>query len=245
MAGTIALVGAGEYLETMAAIDAHLLERVGGPANAHVLVLPTAAGNEDPVRWANMGVGHFERLGASVEPLMVLDKASAGDPAMAQRVRHANFIYLSGGQPGYLLEVLRGSAVWEAIRELYLRGGVLAGCSAGAMVMAEVTRVRKVPGSWNPMDWNWDMGLGLVQGIGVLPHYDRFSDDRIAGVLTTAPNNVCLLGVDEHTAAVSASSAWSVMGQGRVVLWHGGNCDVFRQGDPFHLPEPRGPATML
>ncbi|MSQ09380.1 MAG: hypothetical protein EXR52_00005, partial [Dehalococcoidia bacterium] len=82
MAGTLALVGAGEFLEGMSEIDRHLMERVpDGPAR--VIILPTAAGLENTTPWIDMGVAHFSRLGAAVDYADVIDKLSADDPANA------------------------------------------------------------------------------------------------------------------------------------------------------------------
>lgn len=73
MTGTLALVGAGEFLEAMNPVDRALLERAGGQ---RVVVLPTASAPDGPGvpgRWASMGVEHFNRLGAQTEAIMALD----------------------------------------------------------------------------------------------------------------------------------------------------------------------------
>src|SRR5579863_8944164 len=136
-AGTLALVGAGEYLDEMAPVDRLLLDRVRG--SLRVVVLPTAAapdGQAVAERWARMGVEHFTRFGVYVEPAMVLTRADAESAAFALQIAAATFVYLSGGNPGYLLKTLRGSACWNAIVRVYQQGGVIAGCSAGAMALA-------------------------------------------------------------------------------------------------------------
>src|ERR1700680_4506127 len=116
-AGTVALVGAGEYLPAIAPVDTMLLECVAG--TPHVVVLPTAAAPAGPAiseRWAKMGVDHFSRLGATVEPVMLLDRVDAGKSEIVSRIAAANFVYLSGGKPRYLLETLRGTASWQAMQ---------------------------------------------------------------------------------------------------------------------------------
>ena len=119
-------------------------------------------GEEVFTRWAAMGVAHFGALGAEVEPVLVRDRAGADDPAAAQAIGEADLIYLSGGKPGYLLSVLAGSAVGRALAAAHERGAVLAGCSAGAMVLAGHAfdfRFRVAP--W-PLRWR--TGLGFVAG---------------------------------------------------------------------------------
>ena len=120
MPGPVALVGAGEFLPVMAAIDAELLATIGR-RRPRVAVLPTASwpdGEEVFMRWAALGVEHFERLGAEVEVVLVRTRADADDAAHAQAVGEADLIYLSGGKPDYLLRTLSGSAVWAARRNV-------------------------------------------------------------------------------------------------------------------------------
>src|ERR1035437_10249240 len=135
--GPVALVGAGEFLPAMAAIDAELLAS-SGRARPRVALLPTASwpdGEAVFLRWAALGVEHFEGLGAEVEVVPVRRRPDADDPAYAQAVGEADLIYLSGGKPDHLLRTLAGTAVWAAALAANARGSVLAGCSAGAMVL--------------------------------------------------------------------------------------------------------------
>jgi peptidase E len=117
MPGPIALVGAGEFLPVMADFDADLLASTGR-ARPRVAILPTASypdGEDVFQRWAAMGVAHFAGLGAEVEPVLVRDRMAAEDPGAAQALGEADLIYLSGGKPGYLLDVLRGTATGLAL----------------------------------------------------------------------------------------------------------------------------------
>ncbi len=176
MPGPVALIGAGEFLPAMADVDAGLLLATGR-ARPRVAILPTASypdGEEVFSHWAAMGVAHFGALGAEVEPVLVRDRAGADDPAAAQAIGEADLIYLSGGKPGYLLDALRGSAVGASLAAAHERGAVLAGCSAGAMVLAGQTfdlrfRVAPWPLRWRP-------GLGFVPGASVVPHYDAWPE---------------------------------------------------------------------
>ncbi len=113
--GTVALVGAGEYLPLLAAVDKLLLERVHGIPR--VVVLPTAAapdGTAVAERWAEMGVKHFSQLEVHAEAVMLLTRRDAGHAGLTAQIAAANFIYLSGGKPRYLLEVLQGTTAWQS-----------------------------------------------------------------------------------------------------------------------------------
>src|SRR5258708_38250732 len=106
MNGLIALVGAGEYLPVMNDVDRYLLDSVQVNGRApRVVCLPTAAGPEgDDViqRWSGMGMKHFQNLGADVQALRIIDRASADDPQFESALVSADLIYFSGGNPLYL-----------------------------------------------------------------------------------------------------------------------------------------------
>src|SRR5690348_3698674 len=126
--GTVALVGAGEYLPAMELVDRALLAYLDTPAR--VIVLPTASvpdGPGVPQRWTHMGVDHFTRLGAEVQPVMLLTHEDAENSALAEQIAWANFVYLSGGKPRYLLKTLQGTLAWQAILHVYESGGVVTG----------------------------------------------------------------------------------------------------------------------
>ena len=131
--GTLALVGGDEWTEGCS-FDATLLAASGG---TDVLVLPTAAAYQHPERVVLRAAEWFAPLGAQVEGLMVVDRASAEDPGMAATLARARFVYLAGGSPLHLRAVLKKSAVFDALRTAWLGGAVVAGAGAGAMVLTD------------------------------------------------------------------------------------------------------------
>ena len=235
MPGPVALVGAGEFLPAMADLDAELLASTGR-RRPRVAILPTASfpdGEDVFQHWAAMGVAHFSDLGAEVEPVLVRHRADAEDPAAAQAVGEADLVYLSGGKPAYLAEVLAGSAVGRALSAAHARGAVLAGCSAGAMVLAGHLfdpRARVVP--W-PLRWR--AGLGFVEGASVVPHYDAWPEPFTALIALQAPRGSVVLGIDEDTAVVGHDGAWQVHGRSRVTVWRGHRRDRYHTGDTFRF----------
>lgn len=219
----------------MAGFDAGLLAATG-QARPRVAILPTASypdGEAVFQRWASMGVAHFGALGAEVEPVLVRDRSEADDPAAAQALGEADLIYLSGGKPGHLIRALDGSAVGRAILDAHTRGAILAGCSAGAMVLAGYAfdfRVRLLP-------WllHWRDGLGFVPGASVVPHYNAWPEPVCAFIALQAPRGSIVLGIDEGTAVVGRDGAWQVHGQSRVTVWRGRHRDRYRAGESFRL----------
>ncbi len=242
--GAIALVGSGEYLEQMREVDRFLLGTLN-PARGRVALLPTASGLElgMPDRWNTMGVEHFRGLGVEVTPVGLINRADAQDPQVLAALAGANFYYFSGGNPEYLLETLRDTPAWDTIFSAYRQGAVLAGCSAGAMMLGSYTlSVRSVMRGQEPQ---WVPSMAVVPGIVVMPHFDRVADfagqEMFHAILASAPEQALLIGVDEDTALIRAhfgdELGWRVLGRQTVsVFGAGGERTIYRAGE--HVPLP-------
>lgn len=235
MPGSLALVGAGEFLPGMAAFDRDVLASIGR-ARPRVAILPTASAPDGEAvfrRWADMGVDHFAALGAEVEPVLVRSREDADDDGAVQAVGEADLIYLSGGKPGHLRRVLGGTRLGAALWNAHVRGAVLAGCSAGAMVLAaSQPEFRR---GMLPWPLRWADGLGFVHAAAVLPHYDSWPEPIVALMALQAPPGTVVLGIDEDTALFGRDGAWQVHGRARVTVWRGRHRERFRRGEAFRL----------
>jgi cyanophycinase len=224
----------------MAEFDAGLLAATGR-SRPRVVILPTAAAPDGEAtfrRWADMGVEHFSALGAEVEPVLVRTASEGYDAAALQAIGEADLIYLSGGHPRHLIDVLHGSPLGGAIQAANARGAVVAGCSAGAMaIVGRTVDFRFLPRIRMPMPWpvRWPAGLALVDDVAVLPHYDAWPEPFSAFVALQAPRGGVMLGIDEDTAALGCNDAWQVHGRGRVTVWRGRHRERFRRGEAFRL----------
>jgi cyanophycinase len=234
MAGTLALVGAGEFLESMSGVDRQLLDRAGGN---NVVILPTASAPDGagvPERWIKLGVDHFTRLGAQADGVLALDRAGCDDPANADRVRAANLIYFSGGKPDYLRSTLDGTAVWSAVQEVFDRGGVIAGCSAGAMILGGYVPDFSLKAG---VPWinRWRASFALVPDAIVVPHYDEFPEVMVSLMFGRRPPGSYLIGIDGHTALVGLDHTWQVLGAGRVTVRRGRETKRYTTGQTVPL----------
>ncbi len=228
--GALVLAGSGEFLPVMVPVDREVLRHTPGRP-PKVAILPTAAGLEDVTSWITMGVAHFQALGCEAHGVRALDRAGVEDPEHIAALERAHLHYLSGGSPGYLVETLRDSTAWRTIVGVWERGGTLAGSSAGAMAFGEWTLVRP-PGASRGMPFSWSAGLGLMPGIGVIPHYDRFGPARTTVQVAEAPPGLVVLGIDEDTVMLRADrEAARVLGRGTVTVWRDGHPTTFASGD--------------
>lgn len=195
--------------------------RTLAPIVRRVVIVPTAAGGERPDLAAGDGTEAFRRVAAAagipvdVEGVLVVDAASAARSALAARIAEADVVYLPGGDPGRLAAILPGSLAWGAVLRARARGAVVAGASAGAMILA--------PWTWTPR--GGAVGLALVPGIVVVPHAERVAHSGWAGTFAeqvpTAYRALGRLGLDERTGVISGNPvpggrAWRVVGEGRV-----------------------------
>ena len=178
--------------------------------------LPTAAapeGERSLRRWLDLGAAQAERLGVEQVPVVVRDRSEADASELAALVGGAGLVYLSGGNPTYLAQTLRGTRVWEAILAAWRAGSALAGCSAGAIALTGW-----VP-SMRALDREPDPGLGVLPHLRVLPHFDRmlgWVPDLLTSAALYPPAGTTVLGIDEDTALVDltgAGHAWQVHGR--------------------------------
>jgi len=216
-----AIVGSGEYLAPMEAVDRELLALV--PGQPKVVCIPAAAGTEGDAMiddWMQRGVDHFRGLGVEAEGARVWDHASANDPTFAATIAAADLVYLSGGKPGYLHSVLESSLVWDAILDVTGRGGLLVGCSAGAMIQGEVFM-----GFTGRND-----GFGLWPGVQVIPHFDEIPAPVAAAMRKAAGRGRTVIGVNGNTALVSADGTYRVIGH-EVTVWSRAGKSVFGPGE--------------
>lgn len=224
MAGKIALVGGDEFLPNCREMDNQLIEATGY-VSPKVLIVPTAAATERPELAARHGVQQFEALGADVSPLMVVNSDDANDEDVIADVDKAELVYLTGGNPAYLLEVLHGSLLLRKITQGLERGMILAGSSAGAMVLGERMRFRQ-----------WSDALGVVPGVAVLPHHERSSKSRTSReVAVETSDGVTALGIDGATGCFTEGDGWRVLGVGSVTVYKGREWNTYESGEYFEL----------
>ena len=222
MAGTMALVGGNEFRQYCREMDRELMQATGKDP-ARVVVIPTAAVT-GPAKAANDGVTHFADLGGRAEPLMILDAQQANDPALVAGVAEADLIYFTGGNPDHLLEALRDSQLLAAITAALERGVILAGSSAGAMVMGSQMR-RPRAGGWVP-------GLGIAAGVVVLPHHENSDPAEVAQQLQgRLSEDLTVLGIDVQTGCLGQPGDWRVVGSGQVTVYRPDGWQVHRAGE--------------
>jgi cyanophycinase len=210
-AGPIALVGGNEWTAGCS-FDADLLK---ASSTDEVLILPTAAAYEHPENAVRTAEGWFEGLGARATGLMVLGRTDAEDPANAAIVRAASFVYLSGGSAMHLRSVLKDSATWRALLDAWRDGAVVAGSSAGAMVLTDPMV--------DPRGGALTVGLGMIENLAVIPHFGQENAEKVHRSVALAAPGVRVVGVPERTALIrEPDGTWRQAGAGEVEVYVNG-----------------------
>lgn len=205
--GLLALVGGDEWTPGCE-FDRELLAASG---TDRVVVLPTAAAFERPERRVLAAAEWFSQWGAEVQGLMVTNRADAQDGSAAAAVGAARFVYLSGGSPLHLRAVLKDSKVFAALSGAWRAGAVVAGAGAGALVLSDPMV--------DPRGGALTVGLGLVEGLAVVPLVGDLQDDahgeKLHRSVLLAPPDVPVVGIPGRTAVLrQPDGVWRSVGQG-------------------------------
>jgi hypothetical protein len=201
--------------------------------------------------------GYFaQSLGRDVEVAewSGTDGAAQEEKSLALLDRAA-WAFAGPGSPTYALRRWRGTPVPAALSAVVRRGGTLVLGSAAALTLGShavpVYEIYKVGA-----DPEWIAGLDLLgelTGIAaaVIPHYDnkegathdtRFcylGEERLSALESELPDEVGVLGVDEHTAFVIDVEArtLTVTGNGVVSVRRRGDTRTFAAGESMGLDD--------
>ena len=241
MNGSLALVGSGEYLPAMAEFEKSLVhDGVKNGKEARYVQIPTAAGRESTERleyWKQLGLTQAKAIGVEATYLPIYKREDAFNQKYVDAVANSALMYMSGGDPHHLAEVLIDTPLWSAIIENWKTGASLAGCSAGAMVLSA-----HIP-NFRLLKKTATQGLNLLAEIRVIPHFNKFFKwipESAAKVLLHVPDNSILIGVDELTAIVkrSGDTEWVVVGEAKVHVLKGLPDQQLHDGERIKLPTP-------
>jgi cyanophycinase-like exopeptidase len=251
----LVIMGSGETAPTMVKVHRRVFEAVGeGPS----LLLDTPygfQGNADDL--SERAMAYFSDVaGRTVTPLqwrMPGDRTAADRAAAA--LRTARWAFAGPGSPTYALRVWAGSGIDAEVADVVHRGGACVFASAAALTLGshtvpvyEVYKVGEDP-AWRP-------GLGVLERLtgiraAVVPHWDnneggnhdtRFcylGQRRLEMLESALPDDVGVLGVDEHTALLIDPDAGTALvdGRGTVTARHRGHETVWASGATVDLSD--------
>jgi cyanophycinase len=214
--GSLVIIGGGLRGET-APVWQRIVALAGGPG-AKIAVFGSASHN--PERAALADVEQLNAYGADAFVVPVAThlagtdyRIAANDPELAKEVASAGGAFFVGGNQARITAALRkpdgsNTLVLDALWDMYRRGGVIAGTSAGAAMMSK-TMFYQVNSVLSTLKRGVADGMELSHGLGFIGD-DIFVDQhllvrgRFARMLPAmlAKGYKYGLGIDENTAMV-------------------------------------------
>ena len=236
--GSLFLIGGAEDKTGPCVVLRRFVELCGG-SSASIGVCATASTRAQQA--SDFYVDLFKRLGVKdVFAMPITSRQDAFDPKYIRFMSQLSGIFFTGGNQLTLTSAIGGTGLSQALHDMYMRGGVVGGTSAGAsavsrhMVMAGKTGV-----SPRKNMVSIAAGLGLLKNVIVDQHFS--ARRRIGRLLTVVAHNPFLLGVgiDEDTAAhFDSQQMMHVVGRGTVTVLDGSEMTYSNvsQVDSGHVP---------
>ena len=257
MAGQLVVMGSGETAPTMVKVHREVLAAAARRTDGPAVLLDTPFGfqlNADDL--VGRTCAYFrESVGVRVD----VARWRRPDPPTVEReqalalVARAAWAFAGPGSPTYALRCWRGTPLPGALADVAARGGTLVFGSAAACTLGThsipVYEIYKVGD-----DPAWVPGLDLLDRLTglravVVPHFDnnegghydtRFcylGEERLARLEAELPDDVGVLGVDEHTALIVdlAARTARVVGNGVVTVRRRGRSARYADGATLGL----------
>tara|TARA_B100000941_G_C28450216_1_gene524640 strand:+ start:56 stop:727 length:672 start_codon:yes stop_codon:yes gene_type:complete len=214
----IAITGSGEFLPSILDVDIRLLNYLN--EIPYVLSFSTAAGKESDERisyWENLAYEHFKNLNVTHKHIDARNRDDLNDKAVIEEMKKANFVFFSGGSPNHLYESIHDSEFSFELKNLENRG-IIAGCSAGAMIMGE----KMIKG----------IGLNYLPNTIVIPHYGESFYSWISNTIKLLNRGKYkLLCLEKNTYFIKDRDDISVIGKQNVHIIYKKEHYTFSDGD--------------
>ena len=214
----IAITGSGEFLPSILDVDRKLLNYLDDIP--HVLTFSTAAGKESDERlsyWKKLAKEHFKNLNVSHNHIDARNREDLNLKSVIDEMKKSNFVFFSGGSPNYLYDSIRDSDFSTELQEIENRG-IIAGCSAGAMIMGE----KMIKGD----------GLNYLPNTIVIPHYGESFYSWISNTVKLLNRGKYkLLCLEKDTYFIKDGDQLSVLGKQNVHIIYKKEHHTFTDGD--------------
>lgn len=241
----LVIMGSGETAPTMKAVHRAVFDRIaaatGGKVDAVLIDTPFGFQENAPTLAAKTAEYFMDTADRHVE-IAGLGRTDTGDVVAIEtaiaRIRAADWVFAGPGSPTFALEQWRGTVLPDTLADK-LRpggpGGAVVFSSAAALTLGRATiPVYEIYKAGH--DPFWLDGLDLLTPLGlpvaVIPHYDNkdggnhdtskcfLGERRLRIMEAELPDDVFVLGVDEHTGVIIDLDAETaeVVGRGGVTL---------------------------
>ena len=213
---TLIIIGGHEDKESDKVILRELLRHTG---DGRIVV--TTVASHQPEGYFQSYEEAFGDLGMKeLVELDIPDRLAAHDEEKLSLLEDAAAVFFTGGDQLKVASQLGCTPVFKRIRQIYQRGGVIAGTSAGASVMCETMLVKGRSKETHRIgDLHMAPGLGLIRDVIIDQHFaERGRIGRLLGAIAHNPEKLGI-GIDEDTAiVVQDETHFKVVGSGGVYI---------------------------
>jgi peptidase E len=258
--GMIVLMGSGELTATMVEVHKELLGRVAAVPKA--VFLDTPAGFQLNVEQISKKAQDYFQ--AHVQHSLAVASFKSHETITAYEaeqayhlLRAADFVLIGPGSPTYAVRQWQQSSIPEILINRIQEGGCLVAASAAALTVGRFTlpvyEIYKVG-----HELHWVGGMDVLKHFGfnlvVVPHWNNAEGGnhdtrfcfmglpRFSQLVSLLPQDVSILGLDEHTACILdfENDEAVIKGIGTVTLQRSGSQMVFDTRERFSLEVLRG-----
>jgi len=223
--GALVIVGGGR-------VGSEILTRMfdlAGGRHAPLVVIPTASGADDyPADWS--GLKMFKDFGAdNVTLLHTKDRKVADSESFVRPLTTAKIVWFVGGRQWRLVDSYAHTRTQREVERVLERGGVVAGSSAGASIIASYMVRGARENNYIMMAPGYEEGFGLIKGVAIDQHMlTRNRQDDLEEVVARHPD-VLGIGLDESTAIVVRGQEFEVVGASKIAIHDGRTVESERQ----------------
>jgi hypothetical protein len=259
----LTIMGSGETAPTMVTTHRMLAAKLPKPARATLLDTPYGF-QENAPELATKAVEYFKTSINIALDVAGLTQVIGADALAVERglqlVADAQYVFAGPGSPTYALRQWAGTPLAGLLTKKLRDGGIVTFASAAALTLGrytlpvyEIYKVGEEP--------RWLEGLNILGEIGInaalIPHYNnaegghhdtRFcymGERRLAMLERELPDDVYVLGVDEHTGVVIDIDAQTatVVGKGVLTIRVKGVSTEIASGEVMPIDRLRNPVA--
>jgi cyanophycinase len=195
---------------------------LGGGKNAHVVLIPTANNPGEDISPVVHGLKEVFGV-QEVSVLDTKDRMKADSIEFAAPLKQATFVFIDGGRQWRLADAYLGTRVERELRNVLKRGGVVAGSSAGASILASYLVRGDPSGPEIVMAKGHERGFGFLPNSAIDQHVsERHREHDLEPVVAAHPH-LLGIGIDPNTIIVVQGNQFEVIGSGRVTITTAGH----------------------
>ena len=206
--GFIGFIGGDEFRQDCVLMDKWILQEIGQQFPV-IAILPTAATCQKPELAISNATDYFSNLGGRVINIPVYTKEDANTTSLVDKILTADLLYIVGGDPRYLSDVLEDSYCEKILSDALGLGKAVVGSSAGAMYLGN--NFLLPPNQFTP-----------------IPHFENYTK---TDELMSLSKDIPFIGIGSATGVFSSCSGWLVIGEKDVHVITTNSDKVFSSND--------------